>query len=223
MGDVVLNVLPLILVAAISPFPIIVNLLLLQREDGVSKATAFIGAIVLVRLVQGVLFGIVIREAESGEPTATRQLITAILLLVVGLLMIISGVRLLLKEDDPDDPPKSTGRLDQITTVKAFGLGLLLVGISAKQWVFMLSSLAVIGEGELGRTSSIVSYLIYVIGATSLLLIPYLARLAIPSRSEPMMRATVAWLERNNRYIKIAVSFLFGIYFLGKALSSLLG
>lgn len=223
MGNVLLNLIPIVLVATIAPFQIILLLLMLQSERGVSKATAFLSGVLFVRLLQGVLFGLVVREAESGKPDDTRQLITAMLLLVVGILMIISGIRLLLKEDDPDEPPKSTSNIDQITTVKAFGVGALLVGIAAKHWVFMLSALAVIGEGNLGSAKSIISYLVFVLGAMSLMLIPFVARLAFPVQSEPALRAIVGWLERNTRYIKMAVSFLFGLYFLWKSLSTIFG
>jgi hypothetical protein len=59
MAEVFVDLIPLILAATLAPvFPIIV-LLLLQSERGLGKAIAFVVAAVAVRLVQGVIFGLV--------------------------------------------------------------------------------------------------------------------------------------------------------------------
>lgn len=222
MDHIMLNLFPLIIATAIMPFSIIVTLQLLRSESGIGKATAFIGAILFVRLIQGVIFGLLIRNAEAGESAEIRSLVTGSLTLVLALLLIVSGIRLLLKENDPGESLKLADEPGQMSAPKAAAAGLALIALSPRQWVFMLSSLAIISEHEPGRIAGISSYLIYAIGATALLLIPYIASLTIPAQSAARMRATGAWLERNDRWVGIGVAVVFGSHFLANALHSFL-
>jgi hypothetical protein len=49
------------------------------------------------------------------------------------------------KEDDPDaPPPKWMSALSGLSTLKAFGMGALLMIVAVKQWVFTLSAIAII-------------------------------------------------------------------------------
>jgi hypothetical protein len=65
MSDVLTELLPVMLGAAVVPqYPIIV--LLLQSSGGLRKAIAFVSGGVTIRLVQGVLFGLVFGSAMNN-------------------------------------------------------------------------------------------------------------------------------------------------------------
>ena len=85
-----------------------------------------------------------------------------------------------------------------------------------------LGAISRIGEAQLGQPSSTVAYLIFVLLAESLLLLPILIRVGIPAQSKSLLGATSAWLTRYNRPIVIAVSLVFGLLFLYQGASDLL-
>jgi len=148
----------------------------------------------------------------------------ATLLLVLGILLWITAIRTLLKTDDPDEPPPAwMARLRQASPLAAFAIGAALITIAAKQWVFTLGALGIIGEQTLGRRDAWVAYLLFVLGAELLLLLPLAVSALAHERSDDLLERVAAWLERNTRPIKITVSIVFGSYFLWKGITGLLG
>ncbi len=223
MSDVFVDLIPLILGATLAPvFPIIV-LLLLQSERGLGKAIAFVVGAVTVRLLQGVLFGLVFRSAVEAESAAGLQLIAPTLLTVVGVLLLVAGVKKVRKEDDGEDSePKWMSRLSDLTVLKAAGGGALIMLVAVKQWVFTLSALAVIEEAQPGLTAGVALYLLFVVATQALVLPPIIAFAVAPEQSAKPLTAAQGWLQRHNRVIMIVVSFVFGAWFLFKGVSGLL-
>ncbi|MBX3068908.1 MAG: GAP family protein [Thermomicrobiales bacterium] len=221
MGGTVASLIPLMVGAAAAPIWIIIVLLLLRGSRGVLTAAAFVAGMTVVRLAQGGLFGFILRRA--GHDGADERSIASILLLVVGLLMLVAGARKVFSDEDPDaPPPKWMSLLGQATPLAALGFGAALLLIGAKQWVFTLGAIGVIRETDLSRPERIVAFLIFVAGAQILLVLPIVLSVLAPSRTGAALDRASGWLERNNRPIMIAVSFIFGLYFVVKSLSSLL-
>ena len=67
------------------------------------------------------------------------------------------------------------------------------------------------------------TYLLFLLLAQSLLLLPILIRILLPTRSKSLLQAISDWLNRNNRAIMIVVSLVFGLLFLYQGISGLLG
>lgn len=224
MDTVIVSLLPLIVGAALLPVWIIMALFLLRGEGGVLKAAAFAAGAMTARVVQGVLFGFVFGTAADASGESSASLITSTLLLVLGILMLISAVRKWRKEEDPDAPPsKWMEILGGMSALKAFGMGALLMVLAIKQWVFTLSAIAVIEQGELSRADSVLTYLFFVLAAQSLVLAPVLISAVAPAQSTKLLDAIHGWLERNNRAIVIAASSIFGVWFLWKGIAGLIG
>jgi hypothetical protein len=224
MGETIAQLFPLMLSAAMAPAPAIVVLLLLRGDGGLATAAAFVAGITLVRLAQGALFGVVFADALSSGGSEAMGTAAATLLLVLGILLWITAIRTLLKTDDPDEPPPAwMARLRQASPLAAFAIGAALITIAAKQWVFTLGALGIIGEQTLGRRDAWVAYLLFVLGAELLLLLPLAVSALAHERSDDLLERVAAWLERNTRPIKITVSIVFGSYFLWKGITGLLG
>ena len=224
MDTVIVSLLPLIVGAALLPVWIIMALFLLRGEGGLLKAAAFAAGAMTVRLVQGVLFGFVFGAAADASGESGANLITSTLLLVLGIVMLISAVRKWRKEEDPDaPPPKWMEILGGLSALQAFGMGALLMALAIKQWVFTLSAIAVIEQGELSRADSVLTYLFFVLAAQSLVLAPVLVSAVAPAQSTKLLDAIQGWLERNNRAIVIAASSIFGVWFLWMGIAGLIG
>lgn len=226
MGSLFVSLLPLIIGSAVVPLQIVLFILLLKNPNrGLLKAAAFFAGMTTTRLLQGIFFGpILAGSGESAGQTGGKSPVVATLLLVLGVLLLVAAYRKWRKEVDPDDPPpKWKSGLDKLTPPKAFGLGLVLLLIGPKFWVFTLSALAGIGEAQLGQPSAALAYLLFILLAQSLLLLALLLRLIAPVPAQDLLTRVSVWLERNNRPVVITISFVFGLYFLYQGASALIG
>lgn len=224
MSEVFVSLLPFIIGSALVPVQIIIVVLLLgNATQGPLKAIAFVVGMCLVRLAQGVLFGRILVNDYGDSASEGSGWIKSTLLLVLGLVLLINAVRYYFKEPDPDaPPPKWLTMLDGITVLKALAMGAGLVVIGAKLWVFTLGAISVIGEAALGQRESTIAYLLYVVLAATLLVIPILIRLLFPARAESLLGSLNDWLEVHNRAIMIVVSLVFGALFAYQGITGLL-
>jgi hypothetical protein len=226
MGSVIVSLLPFIIGSALVPIQIIIDILLLKSpRQGLFRSTAYVGGITTLRLLQGLVFGLILTNSvsTSTQEDSGKSPIVSTLLLVLGILLLVTAYKQWRKDDDPDaPPPKWLTMIDSITPLKAFGLGFGLLLIGGKFWVFTLGAIGMIGQAQLGQPSSTVAYLLFVLLAESLLLIPILIRIIIPKQSTTLLEKASAWLTQYNRVIIIVVSLVFGIIFLYQGASGLL-
>jgi hypothetical protein len=80
----------------------------------------------------------------------------------------------------------------------------------------------VIEEAQLEPTAGVALYLLFVVATQALALPPIVAFAVAPGKSARPLAAARSWLQRHNRVIVIAVSLLFGVWFLFKGVTSLL-
>ena len=226
MSALLLSLSPLIIGSALVPIQIIIDILLLKNpKQGLLKASAYVGGMTTLRLLQGLIFGLILTGGVSAtaEESSGKGPIVSTLLLVLGIFFLITAYKQWRKDDDPDaPPPKWLAMMDSVTPLKAFGLGFGLLLIGAKFWVFTLTAIAVIGEAALGQPTSTLTYLLFVLLAESLLLIPILIRVILPQQSKSILEKTSAWLTHYNRPIVILISLVFGLLFMYQGASGLL-
>ena len=220
MSELWRNLVPLAVAGAIVPAPFVVTILLLRTS--LASAGAWIAGMTVVRLLQGLVFGVILSDATTVETAAGRETVFSAVLLVLSVTLFVTAAKQLAGGDDPDaPPPKWMAAVESIGTGKAFALGAGLVAINAKLWVFTLGAIAAIEEAHEGRHAGVVSYLVFV----ALVLAPQLAALAYalvaPARARRALDEIADWLRRHNRAIVVAVSLVFGTWFLVKALRGL--
>ena len=221
MGDLWSTLLPLIVASALVPVQITLTVLLLRSSVG--TAAAWVGGMTATRLAQGVLFGLVFAGAGalSGSQDGPGPVVSVVLL-VVALLFLTKAAKLLLGDDDEDaQPPKWMKLTESVTAGKAFLFGAGYVAIAAKLWVFTLGAVGAIDEAGLGSAASIALFLLFVVLAEAIP-IAFVAYAALaPSASKTVLDRVSTWLEKNNRVIVIVLGFVFGAWFLLKALQGL--
>lgn len=218
------DLLPLIVAAAALPIWVIITLLLLRGEGGVKKAAAFAGGAVAARSLVIVLFTVVFGSAADQSDAGGSGRIASTLLTVLGIALLIAAFKKWRKEEDPDaPPPKWMAMLDGLSPLKAFGIGALFMLVAVKQWVFTLSAIATVEAAQLSATEAAFTYVIFVLGTMSLVLLPIIASAVAPRQSAQVLEKAMGWLERNNRVITIAVSLIFGVWFLIQGVTGLLG
>jgi len=220
MGYLLTSLLPFIIGSALVPIQNIINILLLKSpRHGLLKATAYVGGMTTLRLLQGLIFGLIFVKEESGG----KSPVILTLQLMLGILLLITAYKQWSSEDEPDaPPPKWLTMIDSLTPLKAFGIGFGVLLISGKLWVFTLSAIGIIGSAQLGQPSSTMAYLLFVLLAESLLLLSIGFRVIMPEKSKIFLEQASAWLTRYNRQIVMIVSLVFGLLFLYQGASGLL-
>jgi hypothetical protein len=214
---------PLIIGSAVVPVQIVVTILLLQSGAGRRVAIAYVAGMTAVRLVQGVVFGLILSSSEAEVTTSEESsAIASILLVVVAVLFLVMALRQLVSGDDADAaPPKWMQATASMTPGKAFLLGAGLLVIGAKFWVFTLGAIAAIGEADLGRPTSIVTFLVFAVLAVSVQLVLIGVTVFAPARSDALLDRASDWLSRHNRVMMIVIGLVFGVWFLIKGLDGL--
>jgi len=218
MGPLFVSLIPFIIGSAVVPIQIIITILLLKSPNqGLLKASAYLAGMTALRLLQGLIFGLILNGggSTSVEEESGKGLVVSTLLLVLGILLLITAYKQWRKDDDPDaPPPKWLTMIDGLIPFKAFGVGFGLLLIGGKFWVFTLSAIGTIGEAQLGQPASTIAYLLFVLLAESLILLPILFRLLVPNQSKSLLEKTSVWLTEYNRPIVISISLVFGLLFL---------
>ena len=224
MSETLLEILPYILGSAIAPFEIIIILFLLKNQHkGLGKAVLFLLGVTTTRILQGIIFGLVLNPGASADNANGKSPVLSMLLLVLGILLLNKAFKIIKKEPDPeDDPPKWMATIDSVTATKAYTLGMQIPLINTKMWVFTLGAISTISYAQLALPISIYTYLIFIVLVQTLLILPILFRILLPKRSITFLQASSTWLVKNNRTILIVDLLVFGIYFFYQGFSGFL-
>lgn len=219
MDDLWTTLLPLMIGSAVLPVQIAITVLLLQSSTGRIAGAAWVGGMTLVRLAQGVVFGLILETGVANEGPQRPGPIVSTLLLVVGIVFLISAIKAWRKEPDEDAPPPAwMAKIGSLSSAQALKAGIGIVGLSPKLWAFTLAAIAAIAESDAIGTGSVLWFLLFVVAAEgvhlSLVALAYLA----PDRAAALLPRISQALARNGRVVKIVLGLVFGAWFLVKAL-----
>ena len=68
MGELIISLLPLIIGSAVVPVQVIIDILLLKSpKQGLLKASAYVGGMTTLRLLQGLIFGLVLTNSTAAS------------------------------------------------------------------------------------------------------------------------------------------------------------
>lgn len=217
MDNVWAALLPLIVGSALVPVQLLVAIVLIANSR--LAALAWVAGTTAVRLVQGVLFGLVLSSGGAPTDDDGAGLIASTLLLIAGLLFLSTAVKHLVGDDDPDAPPPPwMAAIDGWSPAKAFVFGAATMVIGVKFWVFTLSAIAAIGDADLGQPAAAITFVLFVVLASSAQLALIGVAYAAPRRAEVVLGRVSDWLTSHNRQLMVVVGVIFGTWFLVKAL-----
>lgn len=211
---------PLILASAVLPAQTIFTLILVRSS--ICSAFAWVAGMMTVRLLQGVLFGLVLPASERQEGPDSPRYFVGVLLLLLAALLYIKALRAAFGAEDEDaSPPKWLAKASSMSPWAAFGAGAAFMTINLKYLVFMLGAIGAISEARIGVPLAALTFLLFVLLAQC----PPLTILALAasssSRSDAMLEGFSAWLRLRTRSIIIVFGLVFGTWFLIKALGEL--
>jgi hypothetical protein len=223
MSDLWTSLVPLIIGSALVPIQIVITTLLLRSKAGKATAVAWVAGMTTMRLAQGLVFGLILGSGDGTDSSSEGPGgALSLLLLVIAIVFYVSAAKQILRHPDEDaPPPKWMAMVESVTPGRAYLLGVGLVAVGAKFWVFTLGAIAAIGAAGMSQPASIGTFLLFVALAESLLLAILVVAYAMPDRAGAMLDRIAGLLERYNRVLVITLGLVFGTWFLVKALDGL--
>jgi hypothetical protein len=222
VGSLWATLAPFAIAAALMPIELVITLALLGTPGRVRTATAAVAGTVLVRLLQGLVFGVILHWGRRDDTPGGHGWLVSSVILVVGIILLVNAIREFFGGDDPDGPPpKWMAALSTMSAGKALLLGGATVLISVKMWVFTFAAISAIGDAGMERSANWATYIAFVVLGVSTHLVIIAAAAFFPKRSAAFLDSSLRWLQDHNRVIMIALGLLFGSWFLYKGLGGL--
>lgn len=216
------TLLPLAIASAIVPVQLVITVVLQRSTGGRVVSLVWVLGMLTVRLAQGIVIGLLIGPEFLATDEDAPGAGTSLLLLVVAILLLVMAARKAVDDAGEDaPPPRWRASLQDATPARAYlmGVGMLLIG--AKFWVFTIGAISAIDAADLGLPAAVVAYLLFVLGAMSIhVSIVAMAYLA-PDRAGDVLDRFSSALTRYDRQITIGVGVIFGLWFLVRALTGL--
>ena len=226
MSELWLALLPILLAMLISPARTIAVILLLHTPKHALTAFTYVCGLISAMMVQGILLGFLfsfvgLTMDERGPELTT---LVSVLFVLVGIIMLTGAVKFISREEDDDKPPPSwLEKIEELSPRAAFSTGFGWIMVSPKQWAFVLTAVAVIFTANLDPIASLINFFIFSVLIQLVYFIIIGIHLLMPRRSEAILNEIFKWIKTNFRTVAIALFSGFGIFFLFKGITGLIG
>ena len=219
-----IDLLPVLFALMISPARTLAVIILLHSPRSTSTALSYVGGMVSAMVVQGAGLG-----AAMSLVGLTSDDRSGDLSVFVGALFLVGGIVLLAGAFKIASAPKSGGgslaslleRLEHIGPAGAYKIGFGWLFASPKQWVFVLTAVAVIFAADLRAVGSLTNYLIFTLLVQAAYFVIIGGFTLAEERVGRVLDAVFGWIRAHLRPTAIGLFAGFGIIFLVKGLSSL--
>ena len=221
MGAAIGQVLPTAVGVALSPLPIVAVVLMLVSPQGRANGPAFaVGWLVGLAIVGAIVLSIAnaAGATDHGKPAGW----VSALKLALGVLLLLLGLRQWQgrpQEGEEVPAPKWMGALETFTPVKAFGAGGLLSGVNPKNLLLVIAGASTIAQTGIAAGQQAIVYAIFVVIATIGVGAPVVLYFALGSRSRQLLDHLKGWMAQNNAAILAVLLLVFGVKFVGDAIS----
>jgi hypothetical protein len=209
----------------ISPARTLAVILLLHTpKKGVTAFTYVLGMISAM-MVQGLLLGFLMSVVGLAVARRDGDLMTviSILFVVTGLILLSGAAKFMANDDDDKAPPDWFTKIETMSPSQSLKLGFGWLMVSPKQWVLVLTAVAVIFSAYLPPAASIINFLIFTLLVQTIFFVIIAVHSLMPKRSQKMLDTLFVWLKKHLRAVAIGIFGFFGIFFLVKGLIGLIG
>ncbi len=218
VAELVVEVLPLAVAIALSPFPIIPSIMLLLTRRPVAAGSAFLAGWVVGVTVAVTLAVLVSAWVELAYGTPTW---VAWVRLVLGALLIGLGLRKWLNRGQVSSPPAWMSSLSTATPATGAKLGVLLSAANPKVLVLAAAAGLTIGAAEPAVAEAIKVSAAFVLMSSLTVALPLFAFLLAGERVLPPLRRARDWLEAHNAAVLAVVFVAIGLMVLVEGIRGL--
>jgi len=210
VGQVLVQLIPLALAAAVSTVPITAAIFILLSERRVVIAIPFlfgwvIGTAAGLTLATLAAHALPSRPKQLSSLIGRLEILLGIALLVVGLITLVRNQRVA-----PSERPGWIESIGSFGALPALGIGLALNLRPKALLLFTAASLAITG-GHLDASETLLAIAVYTAVATSTVTAPALATVFFPDRMEPRLIAARDWITAHGSAVTGVVLVLVGV------------
>lgn len=212
MSDGLAGMLPIAVAVAVSPIPILAVILMLLTERSTANALAFLaGWAAAIAVIGGVVAVLGIGRADSAEDPGTGLLVAQFVLAAVLLAGAARRWRMRARAGEDHESPKWMSAVRSVGPRRAFALGVGLIVLNPKDGLLTVAAGARLAEADPGAAVGAITLLVFVAAASSTIVAPILAELAMGARAEPILERSRRWLERNGNAAVAVVLLVLGV------------
>jgi hypothetical protein len=209
----------------ISPARTLAVILLLHTPKKGVTAFAYVVGMISAMMVQGLLLGFLMSVVGLAVARRDGDLLTVVSLLfiVTGLILLVGVSKFIFQDDDDKAPPGWLEKIEMMSPAQGLKLGFGWLMVSPKQWVLVLTAVAVIFSAYLPPAASIINFLIFTVLVQTVFFVIIAIHSLMPKRSQKILDALFDWLKRHLRAVAIGIFGFFGLFFLVKGFIGLIG
>jgi hypothetical protein len=218
------DLLPVLFALMISPARTLAVIILLHTPKSTSTALSFVGGMVSAMVVQGAALGAAMSVVglTSDDRSGDLSVFVGALFLVGGLILLAGAFKIAAAPASGGGSLASLlGRLEHIKPAGAYKIGFGWIFASPKQWVFVLTAVAVIFAADLRAVGSLANYVVFTVLVQAAYFVIIGGFALAPERVGRILDAVFGWLRSHLRPTAIGIFAMFGIVFVVKGLSSL--
>jgi threonine/homoserine/homoserine lactone efflux protein len=222
MWSVVGELLPLAMVIALSPIPVIAVVLILLSPKASTLGPCFMGGWLVgitLSIVIMTLLSTIIPESDPDDSSPTAGVIK----LVLGALLILMAVKQWRGRPADGSEPEMPGWMNSIgslSPVKAIGFGLLISAPNPKNFLLAGAAGVTIGAADLSTQNSIIAAGVFVLLASASVVVPVIAHQITGKAMDPFLAQVHRWLVANNTTIMIVLKLFIGFNVIGQGIGA---
>lgn len=224
MGEVLGAIAPLALLIAISPIPIVAQILVLFTPAPRANASAYLAGFVLGVGAALSVFVVAAQALDAVTGGSERSAARSWVLIGFGALLLAGAARRYAKRPRGDEAPGMPGWMANITTLsppRSLGLGAGVGLLNPKNLVAVVPAAAAIGSSTLDVAASVAVAVVFVAIAAAGVAVPLLMAVAMGPRADPVLRRWKEWLTRNNDLVLALLFLVLGLLLLVEGVTSL--
>lgn len=213
--------LPTAVAIAVSPIPIIAVILMLMSPRAVRLSSAFALGWVVGILLSVTVFTLAADAVPAGTAESQPVLGTVQILLGVALLALGWGQwRSRPAPGTTAELPAWMGRIDQMSTISAIGLGFALAAANPKNLLVAGAAGATIGREGLAPGQTLFVLLLFSVIAAATVLVPVLLAVLAPAAMSNILGNVRDWLAEYNTVIMMVLLVVLGMNVLGDGIGA---
>ena len=216
------EVLPFAVGVALSPIPIIAVILMLDTARARSNGPAFaVGWI--VGLAAAATIVLVVTGGSSQADSATADSVNWAQLLIGVLFLVMAGRQWRGRPQHGEDPtmPKWMASIDEVTPVKALGLGVLLSGVNPKNLALAAAAGAAIAQAGLDPGGDALGVAVFVVLGSLTVVGAVVFYLVAPRAAAVPLGSIKTFMADHNAVIMMVILLVLGAKLIGTGLGVL--
>jgi hypothetical protein len=223
MTEMWIDLLPVLFAMMISPARTLAVILLLHTPRSTTTALGYVAGMVSAMMLQGAALGaaMTLVGLTTSERSADLDIVVGVLYLVGGVILLAGALKIATAESAGGTLASLFDRLEHIDPGGAYRIGFGWLFVSPKQWVFVLTAVAVIFAAELRPLGSLANYLVFTVLVQLAYFLLIGAYAIAPQRVGEALDGVFGWMRTNLRATAIGLFAVFGVVFLIKGLATL--